>query len=88
MNNTPTNIVIKPQANNRGVMRIHNNIKKIRKDMGLSQSELATELCVSQGLVSNYERQINTVSPEVANKLISVALDRGVTINFNDIYKS
>lgn len=56
--------------------------------MGLSQSELATELCVSQGLVSNYERQVNTVSPEVATKLISVALDRGVTINFNDIYES
>ncbi|HGG6232246.1 TPA: helix-turn-helix domain-containing protein, partial [Salmonella enterica subsp. enterica serovar Enteritidis] len=63
-------------------------IKKIRKSLGLSQADLAAELCVSQGLISNYERQINNVSPEVANKLISVALERGLTINFNDIYKT
>lgn len=69
-------------------MKIYNKIKKIRKSLGLSQADLAAELCVSQGLISNYERQINNVSPEVANKLISVALERGITINFNDIYKT
>ncbi|ECI8027194.1 XRE family transcriptional regulator [Salmonella enterica subsp. enterica serovar Ramatgan] len=69
-------------------MKIYNKIKKIRKSLGLSQADLAAELCVSQGLISNYERQINNVSPEVANKLISVALERGLTINFNDIYKT
>lgn len=69
-------------------MKIYNKIKKIRKSLGLSQADLAAELCVSQGLISNYERQINNVSPEVANKLISVALERGLTINFNDIYKA
>lgn len=69
-------------------MKIYNKIKKIRKSLGLSQADLAAELCVSQGLISNYERQINNISPEVANKLISVALERGITINFNDIYKT
>lgn len=65
-----------------------NNIKHIRKRLGLSQESFAEAVGISQGNVSHYECQRQEVSPEVARMVIAAACERGVFITFNDIYVS
>ena len=63
-----------------------NNIKNIRQRLGLSQSELAEAVSVSQGNISHYEKQRQEVSLAVARRLILFAKERGIYLSFNDIY--
>ena len=62
-----------------------NTMQTIRKQLGISQSEMANELGCSQGNVSFYERG-QTVPPDTATRLIEVAQRRGLSITYNDIY--
>jgi putative transcriptional regulator len=64
-----------------------NSIKKIRKLLGVTQSDLAGELDVTQGNVSLYEHG-QTVPPHIAARIISLAINRGHKITFDDIYTS
>lgn len=45
------------------------DLKKIRAKMGLSQSELARQLCVSRNTVNRWEMGLHPISPSV-EKLI------------------
>ncbi|HDL7803482.1 TPA: helix-turn-helix domain-containing protein [Yersinia enterocolitica] len=69
-------------------MKQKNNIKEVRRLLGLSQADFAAAINVSQGNVSHYEGQRQCVPPDVAIRVISAANTRGVTITFNDIYGS
>lgn len=62
-----------------------NAIKLIRSLLGVSQSELAHALGVSQANVSFYENG-QTVPPSVAAKLIGFAKSNGVDITYEHIY--
>jgi putative transcriptional regulator len=62
------------------------NFKRIRLRLGLSQAAIAAELGVTQGNVSHYEVGRNTIPPDVAGRLISVAKKRGHVITFDDVY--
>lgn len=62
-----------------------NNIKSIRDRLGLTQTELAQALDMTQGNVSFYERG-QMVPPNIASKLIDFAHTRGCCITFNDVY--
>ena len=62
-----------------------NAIKPIRSLLGVSQSELATALEVSQGNVSFYEKG-QTVPPSIAAKLIEYAKKKGFDITYEHIY--
>lgn len=62
-----------------------NTILRIRKQLSVSQSELAAELGCSQANISFYERG-QTVPPDTARRLIEVAAKRGLVITFNDVY--
>lgn len=64
-----------------------NNLKHIRKQLGLSQAELGELIGVSQGNVSHCELQRQEVSPEMARRVIAAAKEKGVQISFNDIYR-
>lgn len=64
-----------------------NTILSIRKRLEATQAELADALGVSQGNVSHYERG-QTVPPDIALRLINFAKKRGISISFDDIYKS
>ena len=55
--------------------------------MGVTQTDLATAIGVTQGNVSFYERGA-TVPPKVAGRLISYARSRGVHISFDTLYSS
>ncbi|MBN3145336.1 MULTISPECIES: helix-turn-helix transcriptional regulator [Pectobacterium] len=69
-------------------MKKSNNIKSVRERLGLSQSALAAEIGVSQGNISHYECQRQSVPQDVSNRIIDVAKKRGIEISFNDIYSS
>ncbi|MBG5927581.1 helix-turn-helix domain-containing protein [Providencia rettgeri] len=67
-------------------MKKSNNIKLIRKKLGLSQSEFASLIMVSQSNVSHYERGNQRVPQDIAGRVISLASERGVALSFDDIY--
>lgn len=49
-----------------------NNLKKLRKQAGMTQQQLAERLGVTKSIVSYYELSERTPSPEVLVKLASV----------------
>ena len=63
-----------------------NNLKNIRKQMKLSQAKLAELIGCAQSNVGHYESRNQTIRPEVAQRIISVAKDRGLNISYEDIY--
>lgn len=63
-----------------------NNLKAIRKQLKLTQAELAKLIGCTQGNIGHYENKNQTISPEVAIQIISVAKDRGLEITLEDIY--
>lgn len=63
------------------------NILSIRKRLGLSQAQLAAGIGMTQGNVGHMERGVQSVRPEVAEKLIAFAATRGVRLTFDDVYR-
>lgn len=63
-----------------------NHIKEIRVRLGVSQAELAKGIGVTQGNVLHYEKFRQTIPPERAKRVIRFAADRGLAIDFEDIY--
>lgn len=63
-----------------------NNLKAIRAQLKLTQAELAKLIGCTQGNIGHYENKNQTISPEVARQIISVAKERGLEITLEDIY--
>jgi putative transcriptional regulator len=63
-----------------------NNIKIIRERLGLTQAALAQRLGCTQGNIGHYENKNQTIPPETAKRLISVAAQIGCDITYEDIY--
>jgi putative transcriptional regulator len=63
-----------------------NNIKIIRERLGLTQAALAQRLGCTQGNIGHYENKNQTIPPETAKRLISVAAEIGCAITYEDIY--
>ena len=61
------------------------NLKSIRERLGLTQQALADGLGCTQGNIGHYEKG-QTVSPEVARRLISLAASYGLELTFDHIY--
>jgi len=61
-------------------------IKNIRELLGLTQSELAAKLDLTQSNISHIEQGRHSISPKLAEKLIKVAADQDVVISYNNIY--
>ena len=53
------------------------NLKKIRKDIGMTQSELAKEVGVSASIITKYERGLNAPNFDILFKL-ATALETNV----------
>ncbi len=62
-----------------------NNVRVIRERLGITQQVLAEGLGCTQGNVGHYERG-QTLPPDMAAKLISVASSLGLRIGFDHIY--
>jgi putative transcriptional regulator len=63
-----------------------NNLKVIRKQLKLTQAELAKLIGCTQGNIGHYENKNQTIKPEVAQRIVSVARERGLNIAYEDIY--
>ncbi len=63
-----------------------NNIKNIRERLGLTQAALAKGIGCTQGNIGHYENKNQTIPPDVAKRLIAFALERGVPLQYDDIY--
>ena len=64
-----------------------NAIHAIRKQLGVTQAELARGIGVTQSNVSFYEKG-QTVPPNVASRLIAYARGLGTELTFDRIYRS
>ena len=53
-------------------MDFGNKLKELRTQNGLTQQQLATQLGVTKSVVSFYERQERTPSPEVLRKMAAI----------------
>ena len=61
------------------------HLKLIRERLGVTQQVLAEGIGCTQGNVGHYERG-QTLSPEMAAKLIAFACSRGLRIGYDHIY--
>jgi putative transcriptional regulator len=61
--------------------------KRIRDQLGKSQTEMAKALGMTQANVWFYENRDQTVPPEVAKKLIAYAKKHGMKLTYNNIYE-
>ncbi len=66
-------------------MTTHENIKKIRLELCLSQSELARELGLTVSSVSCYERGTRKPSFCTIRKIIALAKKHRIKIKFEDV---
>lgn len=66
-------------------MRAMSTFKAIRQCLGVTQAEMSRALDMSQGNISFLERG-QTVTPEVAKKLIAYAASVGVTLSYDHVY--
>ena len=64
------------------------NLKKIREQLGMSQSALADSIGMTQGSITHYENARQDMPPRVAKKIIAAAAGMGVSITFDDIYRT
>lgn len=63
-----------------------NNLRAIRKQLKLTQADLGKLIGCTQGNIGHYENRKQTIPPEVAMQIISVAKERGLEITLEDIY--
>jgi transcriptional regulator with XRE-family HTH domain len=62
-------------------------IRQLRETLKLSQSELAKNLSISQGLISHFENKHRKMSIGLANKIIKFAYARNIFILLDDLVK-
>lgn len=65
-----------------------NNVRSLRKTLGMSQAELAKSIGVTQSALSHYENGSCDPLVETARKLIAFAGTRGITWCLEDVYAS
>jgi DNA-binding XRE family transcriptional regulator len=65
-----------------------NKFESIRRDLLLTQDQMAKILRVSQANISNYENAIKpqTLPPKKASLLIAYAKSKGVELTYDKIY--
>jgi DNA-binding transcriptional regulator YiaG len=62
--------------------------KRIRTQLGVSQTALAKALNMSQANIWMYENRGQRPPPKVADKLIAYAKEHGLKLTYNKIYES
>lgn len=62
------------------------SIKSIRTQLGLTQAAFAEGIGVTQGNVSHYENNGQTVMPDVARRVIELVNRNGFACTFDDVY--
>ena len=63
-----------------------NGIRHIRKQLGLTQAELAAEIGSEQSSICTYELGKFTLKPELARRVVALARERGFECTLDDVY--
>ena len=70
--------------------RLHNwrmnGIKHIRKQLGMTQTEIADAIGSEQSSICHYERGIFVLKPDLARKVAELAKSRGFACTLDDVY--
>ena len=61
-------------------------IYQLRKRLNLSQTDLASEIGVTQSAISQFETGASIPSPETVRKLVEFARKRGIKLSFELVY--
>ena len=59
---------------------IHDNIKSLREQLGLTQTEFGALCGLSKMSVCHYEKGRSTPSKKAANRIVRAMTDRGILI--------
>ncbi|MFS1539522.1 MAG: helix-turn-helix transcriptional regulator [Candidatus Phlomobacter fragariae] len=65
-----------------------NNLKKLRKQTGMTQAGLANALGLTQGAIAHYEKGIRRLNIDTAKKILSEFNSRGLFCTFEDVFSS
>lgn len=63
-----------------------NNMKKIRKSLGLSQSSLADTIGVTQGMIGHYESGYRKPSLTISRIIVSFFNEHGANCTLDDVF--
>ncbi|WP_334032671.1 helix-turn-helix transcriptional regulator [Burkholderia gladioli] len=63
-----------------------NNVRQLRKSLGLSQFDLARGIGITQSALSHYENGSCDPLVDTARRLISFAKDRGIDWTLDEVY--
>ncbi len=64
-------------------MKFAENFRKIRIRLGITQYQLASKMKVTQGAISHWERGLNVISEEMAQRLMKLAGKKGIYFSSN-----
>jgi DNA-binding transcriptional regulator YiaG len=67
------------------MLRSRNTVLKFRKQLGLTQAELAKRLGCTQALVSLWETYMNTPSAKLAFKLVKLVRKQGAKTTVEEV---
>jgi len=64
------------------------NIKSIRTQLGLTQAAFAESIGMTQGNVSHYETNGQTVMPDVARRIVQLVQTKGFSCSLDVVYSA
>lgn len=62
------------------------HLKKVRKQLGINQTELAVAIGVTTPMISFYERGVNQLPVQAAKQIAAYAKTLGHAVSYEDIY--
>ena len=63
-----------------------NNLRNIRKQLGLTQGDLASELGLTKGAIGHYENGRRSLNVSQCRELLAVFKKHGASVGIDDLF--